>query len=243
MNNIKAYRPLVLLILAFLFLAVGLFLLSLTFKGYYNLAYWLFVLFYLVAAANVLAWAALFYFGKVGIGLTFAAASALTLLFFPYSWLQVVGALIVFLATLGMVRSIARNKKESLHFSFYHSVKRGMTIFFVALIALVSLNVYQATAENLRENPERFYQSMAEITVRSAQPFLAKNIDNFSPDMTLDDFLVRENYFDPQGFKRNEEGQVRSGRELCILRQQVLVFLGVEASGDDQLMAILRRIV
>jgi len=231
------------LISSSLLFTASLFALAVPFRQSADLFYWAAVLFLLLITANALAWTAIFYENKKLVYSVYLAISLLTLVFFPFDVVQIFGAGAAIVGSIGMFRSIRANKEENLHFSYYHAVKRGMNWFFLMFILLASLNVYLSVRESMLENPDRFYQNISVITVKSARPLLARSVESFSPSMTLDEFLVREDYFDPQGFNRGELGAVSSELQLSFLREQVLSIFGIQAEGNEQIMEVLKRVV
>ncbi len=229
-------------VLAGIFFIVSLLAVAVPFKAEKGLVYWAGVLVLLIITANILALASLFDYYKRSFLVILLASGLSILVFFPWHWLQILSVLFVFTATLAGVKSMAKTREERLHFSYYHTVKQGLRYFFVAFVFLASLNVYLNTFEALQEDPERFYQNISHTVVRSMQPVLESNVQSFSPEITLDQFLIREQYFDTKDIRRDEKGDL-SARDLTEVREQVLSVFGVEASGDEQLTHVLDRIV
>lgn len=240
-------KALGLLTIAGLLLVASIYAIALPFKQAENIIYWLWVLILLALTANALAWSSLFPYSKKTFAAVAAATAVSVVVFFPWNWIQIFSALVMVTGLYLARRSIMRAEKESLHFSYYRSVRNGQMAFLAAVSLVLAFNFYLQTSVNLKNDPDGFYRRMSGSVVRSVEPILQSRIQGFSPNQTLDEFLAASRFFDD-----NLEESIcsRAGigefcPELSLLqkRESFLTTFGVEAEGDEQVMEILARIV
>lgn len=230
-------KQLGLLVTAGLLLIFSLYFLSVPFSNGEGFLYWLGVAVLLLVTLNAMVFSSLFSFSKASWWLASVIASLSILLFFPWHWLQILTVLVVIAGVVQLSRNVQNSEKKFIDFSYYRTAKPGMRILLISLIFLASINVYITTSNTLQENPDRFYQNISRLLVRSAEPFLTQNIEGFTPQTSVDEFLQQEDYFYP------EEQSSNNGQNLEELREEVLSVFGVQASGDEQVVNVLRRVV
>ena len=238
-------KALGLLTLAGLLLVVTVLAIALPFHESRNVIYWLWVMALAIFTTNALSLTILFPYGRKTFLAVAAIASLAVLFFFPWHYLQILGAFAFWGSVMFMDSTIRDAEKESLHFRYYQNVKKGISRFLVGVIFLASLNVFITYYQTLKQNPDKFYENTAVIVVKSAQPILQSKVQGFSPDMTLDEFLVRTEIFGQVEFT-NGDGRgsfALDDASLAKTREEFLSLFGLEASGDEQFTEVLERLV
>lgn len=240
-------KALGLLTLAGLMLVFSMYALALPFSESHTVIYWFWVMILLVLTLIAVSWSSLFPYSKVTFMAVLLATTVSVLFLFPWNGLQIVSALGIALGIYLMKRAVTWAEKESLHFSYFRSVKNGQMLFLSAVSLLIALNVYLQTSESLQKDPDDFYRRMSGSVVRSVEPVLQSKIQGFSPSQTLDEFLLSSTFFEDNlednSCLRNRTKQFCPDLTLAQKRESFLKAFGVEAGGNEQVVEILARVV
>ena len=78
---------------------------------------------------------------------------------------------------------------------------------------------------------------MSEVVVSGAEPILQSKVRGFSPNITLDQFLVSSDFLE------TDKSAKTKPQDLVLMREQFLSLFGVEAQGNEQIARVLERIV
>lgn len=234
-------------ILAFsgLLLVINLFIFSNIFNNTFNGSIMLFAVLSSILTAISLSLVHLFIDDySSDIVLTILSGFAI-ILFFPFSLVQIINFFVVVFGILLMRRIIKSRKKEFIHFSYYLITKRGISIFFLFLILFLSINTYVEISNSVKNNPDKFYSNIAEVIVKSSEPILKNQVEGFSQDMTVDEFLVGMNIY---GVLKKPEPKVNndpaySEESMQIAREQFSQSLGLSVTGKEQIGFLLKSVV
>lgn len=169
------------------------------------------------------------------------ALSFVHLIFFSVSVVAIVTVPLFF---IGFWRVFERTRFEvSNHVKFPVSqiIKRSASALLLVVLLVVSVYVYTATSQELRQNPEAFYSRISRLVTKGALPIVERQLNDFNPSETIDEFIVSGFAESDPEFRQLAEAD----RQELITesRQRITDQLGISASGHEPLSDLTQRAI
>lgn len=175
----------------------------------------------------------------------FATINLLSLIFYvaiyPRDMYVLAGGALFFLLMVLFQHRIRAESKNQLNFSLRRVMNGSLVAASYALLLLVGFNLYYHINQDLKQHPDRFYETMTSAITGSI-PFVSENLAaGTNLNQSLDEYLMVK--AEPElsanpGVTPNERSSF-----LNIYREQFLKQFGISASGDETLKAVIDKIV
>jgi len=163
------------------------------------------------------------------------------LLFFPSDIFAVLSITFLFFGLWRTFHRTAFELNNNIKFAPSHIMRRVSSIIILVILLTVAFNIYSRVSSEISQDPNGFYARLSNLMTRGILPVVERQLDNFNPNDTIDQFIVK-GFTDTEPSFRDlpaEERQV----EIEQSRERLLDQLGITAQGSDLLSDVTRKAI
>ncbi|MCD6471461.1 hypothetical protein J7K86_02960 [bacterium] len=177
--------------------------------------------------------------------LCFLFSSAFFFLFFPLSYLYLISQIVFLLLFILAFELMYREKQYCLKISSRKIWYRGLPYLITAIVLSITIVYYQNPLLRLNQSRVTVSPRLVNILVKPASILVGKTIPFYSPDMTVDDFILAtlKNNSMLRQFERSKFSKVVEEKILEQQRKSISKTLGVKIEGNETVDILLSKII
>jgi len=163
------------------------------------------------------------------------------LVFFPFDVIALPAVLTLFFGFWRAFHRAQFEQENNVRFAPNHLVKRVSSMMILVLLLVISANVYQSIAEEIRQDADAFYSRLARGVTKGVLPIVERQLTSFNAGQTLDEFIV-------EGFEENTPeflamSPEERAQQISASRERIVDQFGITATGREPLSDITQRAV